>query len=151
MAAKGSVEKTVDFKRNICHVKWVWTADGSGDVDENGSADPSFFFTVAQPMFLVGVTIGYTSGDNNYDVYVKDSQGIDILKGLGVNLANSASDSGNRFCPVNTSQDIGTATNASGTPIILMDEDIEIIVDEAGAGHIGTLHLYFMIPQTIVR
>ena len=148
MAAKGTVEQTVTRKGNMIRVRWYWTADENGDVDENGTGSGEFWFNPSSiPLFLVGVNIIYLSATNGYDVYVKTHYGQDILKGMGVGLADDAGDPSNMFCPVNTSQDIGTATNAAGTPICIWDKTLEIVVDDAGNGAHGYVELYFMLPS----
>ena len=123
------------------------TGDASGDADENASADPEWFYPGAYG-YVVGVAIDWTDASTGYDVYVKDSNGIDILKGLGVGLINSAIHATNRFCPVNTSQDIGTDTNAQGNPITLFNDTLECIGDDMGSGLITTVKLYIkMFPE----
>ena len=141
MAAKGSCVSNILRRGDIIALKWTLTGDGNGDADENGSADVEWFLG---PVYgeVVGVEIEYTDASNGYDLYIKDHMGIDILKGQGVGLANDAADAGNRFCPTNKSQDIGTATNAQGSPIILWNETLEAIGDDMGNGLISAITVF---------
>ena len=148
MAAKGTVEKTVDRIGDMVRLQWYWTANADGDVDENGSGDVEFWFNLRDSLTLVGVHIIYLTAANGYDVYVRDHYGVDILKGLGVGLVNDAGDAGNMFCPLNAGQELVAAAGVyGGMPITLWDTTLEIVVDDAGDGTHGYVELFFKMPS----
>lgn len=151
MAAKGSCVSNVLYHGDIVGYKWTLTADASGDADENASGDKEWFLG---PIYgtVVAVEVEWTDAEANYDLYVKDGNGIDILKGLGVNLAASASDAKNRFCPLNTSQElVATSGVYGGMPIYLWNATLEAIGDEMGNGKISAITVFVrqdvMIPN----
>lgn len=132
MAAKGSCVSNVLYHGDVIGYKWTLTSDASGDADENGSADVEWFLG---PIYgsVIAVEVEYTDAATGYDLYLKDSNGIDILKGLGVGLVNSAADAGNRFCPLNVSQELVTDAGVYGAmPIYLWNTTLEAIGDDMG-------------------
>jgi len=138
MAVKGScVKSTTRYQElGITAYTWVATADAAGDCTDNDVVDADWLHYKVSGT-IISVLITYTDCDNAYDFYVKDSQGIDILKAKGVNLANAATGAGNRFCPMLTSD----LTN-EGMPMVLIDETLEFVGDEMGNVKVGAITLF---------
>lgn len=145
MAAKGSCISSVHRNGRLQLLKWAWTADASGDVDENASGNIGFFCKRVFG-FIVGFKVKYISAATGYDVTILDEQGMDVLKGLGADLVNSGADVKNRGCPVNKSQDLATS-NFAGSLICLWNADLEIIVANADNGTKGEIELYVLLPE----
>lgn len=145
MAAKGSCTSNIHRNGALLSLKWAWTSDTNGDVDENGSGGAGFF---CKRIFgwVVGFKVKWVDAAANYDVYIKDELGMDILKGLGANLAADAADAKNRAAPINISQQLA-ATGYAGSLICLWNSTLEIVVDDAGDTKTGEFELYVLLPE----
>ena len=130
-APEGSCARTITRRGNIVECAWkLICGDNGWAIGDTGEYEWTYPNVYGE---LVGVEIEWESAAANYDVYVKDENGIDLLHGLGVNLSASASHARNRFCPVDNSQDIGTVTNAEGKLIRLFNETLTVTGLQFGA------------------
>ena len=94
----------------------AWECDGSGDLSVN--------IGVTYKGFLVGVTFNPTDAAANYDVYIRDEYGADVLAAAGVNLSDTIP---TRLTPA--------------APIVFYGRHT-IQIDEGGASKKGTVILY---------
>ena len=94
----------------------AWECDGSGDLSEA--------IGVNYKGYLVGISFNPTDAALNYDVYIKDEYGADVLSGAGVNLSDTIP---SRVTPA--------------APIVMYGPHT-IVIDEATAGKKGTVVLY---------
>ena len=132
-APEGSCTRTITRRGNIVECSWKLVCGDNGwaigDTGEDEWTYPNVYGE------LVGVDIEWESAAANYDVYVKDENGIDLFRGLGVNLPASASNARNRFCPVDDSQDVAGAPGdySNGKPILVFDETLTVSGYQFGA------------------
>lgn len=83
MAVAGSCTKTYHRSFDGHEVVLVWTADASGDMSDGGSTGKAIFSANG---YLQGFyTIPDAGAADNYDITLLDSDGIDVLRGQGLN------------------------------------------------------------------
>ena len=61
-------------------IKFEWTSDGSGDAEDTTTNDYT-----GKIKHLVTVPDGVATPDDNYDIVITDSDGVDVLNGAGAN------------------------------------------------------------------
>ena len=114
---------TYSETRDINKISNAWTSDGSGDSAEETK---SVSGVIERVVFIPG-----TGGDQPtaaYDVTVLDEDGIDVLAGIGANLANNAD-----------TQNVP----ALGTYFkVAVDGKLTFTVANAGANNAGEIHVY---------
>jgi hypothetical protein len=83
----GIVTKTEITHRHVKKIVFDWTSSAGGAAD----ATTTEYYT-GRIIYAVQIPAGGgTQPTDQYDVIVKDSDNIDVLKGLGANLSNAAS------------------------------------------------------------
>lgn len=121
----GSIATTVaDVGGGCTRYPIAWTSDASGNV--SGDSFPIKFGGLLQAKFVPG-TSGVQPTDQ-YDVVVNDADGVDVLRGAGANLSNSA---GSYSTPVNNA------------PVLFLEaQTLYPVVSNAGNAKSGTIILY---------
>lgn len=146
MAAKGSAVKTITRhpQDKITAITWTLTANADGDADGDTIALGPNFFQTGLTGTIIGCMVDWTDATANYDFYLKDARGFDLLQGLGVDMAGDDSDADHRFCPA-----LPTNVTNHGVPLTLINETVEIIGDEMGNGKISSITIYIAdIPES---
>lgn len=107
-------------------IKWVWVSAADGTV--GAALIPTTTSNTYSGECLRLITVpaaGADQPDDNYDVYVKDDDGVDVLIGAGVNRDET-----------NTEQVIASSLGA------VANDKLTLSVAAAGAGLGGTVYLY---------
>lgn len=128
--AAGTCTVTTDSDMGVAQVKWSWTCTSGGAVSGEGAIRVSGV--------VLGVRFVPGSGVTNlYDVYIKDSNDVDILGARGVDLSSTASTSTNYRTPL---------TGTDSHKIVLMEQTLTPTVAAAGDAKSGTIYLYLSRP-----
>ncbi len=109
----------------------AWVADGSGNV--SGTDTEAINGCLVGVVFIPGTST--TEPDDNYDVVLNDSDGIDVLGGVGANLDEATA---TRHMPAVSMTD-GTTTTV-GT--VFVDGKLSLVVSGAGDSNVGTVKLF---------
>lgn len=113
-AAAGSCASDAKIVKGVRILIFPWTSSSGGAVTEVGSLTG-----------ITGVIFGvYFDPDGTdqptalYDVTIINDDGFDVLMGLGADLAQAASDSGNKRTPLTVDGQLVTLYNETLTPAI---------------------------------
>lgn len=101
-------------------VKFAWTSDASGDAD--GSTTAVFSGKIVQ---VTTVPSGVAAPTDNYDVEVRDADGVDLLAGAGANRDEANTEH-------ITSASVGAVCASALT----------LVVSNAGNATQGTVYVY---------
>jgi len=115
--------------KDIRVVKWSWTSDAAGDV----SASYAFNITGTFMGVKFAPAVSPDVPTNLYDVVIEDSEGVDILMGVGANLSQSATNADSYRTPL----------TSEGKLVVLCRQAITPVISNAGSGNKGVLWLYF--------
>lgn len=105
---------------------WDWEADAGG----NYSSSTSVYVTGYVEQVLFNPDSGTSQPSANYDIYVVDAQGADLLNGDGENQGN-----------VSGATSYRTPLTWDDTFFLLVNEAIGILIQNAGAGKAGVVTL----------
>ena len=145
MAVKGLCSNSFERHGNILAVKFNLTADGAGDCSQNDIGNTGTgvgWYANGIYGTLIGARIinhPTNPSDANYDIYVYDHEGIDILAGKGVNMA-LADVIGNLMC----GKAITNITNF-GEAIYLWNTTLEVKGDEMAAANQCSVEIYIRL------
>jgi len=144
-APEGTCTRTILRRGDIIECSWKLVCGANGwAIGDTGEYEWIYSGVYGE---LVGVTIEWKSAAANYDLYVKDANGIDILRALGVNLPASASHVRNRFCPIDDSQNIGGGNYSKGEFIKFFNETLTVSGLQFGAqgSDTTTINIYIRL------
>ena len=127
--------KASGASRAIRVIEWDWYSDASGDCSE----------TLKRATAVTGTVIGLhaipeeggTIPDDDYDVTVIDTNGVDVLNGDGTDLPQAVTSAENYRCPVDFQ-------NAS--PIMIVEQDLTLVVAGGGDTQGGVIRIYILLP-----
>jgi len=124
----GTVTTTYSETRTVKKVSIDWLSDASGDATVDTKAlSGQILRVVFKP------DSGGTQPTNLYDVVLNDADGLDVLAGLGANLANNAN---TQVVPVVTDG------NAGNMAPVAVDGVLSLAVSNAGDAKGGEIHIY---------
>lgn len=130
MAATGTVTEAAVTLSGITKVTVDWTCGANGDVEQTLATRAG---TIRRVTFDPDAT---TPPVNLYDVTLSDSAGIDLLQGLGANLASNAASS---VVPLETAGDGASIT--SGAAVVFCDR-LALSITNAGVSKVGRIILH---------
>lgn len=135
--AEGTCIKTISRRGDVVEINLRLIATQQGDVTcEIAHVYGEF----------IGVTIVPGVVANLYDITLTDSHGIDVFFGLGANLSDNAHDAGNRFCPVDDSQDIGAGNYSQGRRVRFFNDTLTVNGSNMGGkGAITAFKIYIRL------
>ena len=117
-----------------------WTADSSGDMTEGGTTGKAIF-TAHGYLTNIQYIPGATDPTDEYDVTLLDSDGIDVLRGQGLNQQNAAGQTYDTKYRSNV-------LNVDGGYLWFMNENLTLTVDNAGNLGTGTVKIKFSRTAT---
>jgi len=127
----GTVVQTHQRHRTIKTIRFDWTSTTGGAAEDQ--TDVLVSGRVLRVCFIPGA--GANQPTNNYDVIIEDSDGIDVLQGLGANLGNiNATD----VFPALTN-----GTNGNSIPVAV-DSKLALIIINAGSAKTGSVVIYYL-------
>lgn len=109
----------------LCSITWESNGDGDATATIKG---------IRGTIERITYNPGPTAPEDNYDVTLKDQDGIDVLNGTGANLHTT-----NTLNTVTTIND-GTTYLPMGTM-----GDLALVVDAAGATKNGVIRIYYRV------
>lgn len=120
-----SITKTEETFGVIKKISWAWTAHTDGKVAKaTANATTAAVFN-GEIVRLVTVPDATSAPSDNYDVYIYDEDGLDVLLGAGKD------------------RDIATAEQVAAANLSVVANDrLTLYVEGAGSGGKGTVHLY---------
>lgn len=121
----GTVTKVETGIGNVYKIKFAWTSASTGAAD--GTTAKAYSGTLMRVRFEPGTSTSQPTA--SYDVVVNDSDSIDILNGIGANLANDANAD---YTPVTTTK----VENA------VAESKLTLGVTNAGDTKTGTVYLW---------
>ena len=124
--------KAPGASRAIRVLDFTWLADASGDCVAEFVTVPAVTGTI---IGLHAIPSGAT--DDDYDVTLVDSNGVDVLNGDGIDLPIGVTSIENYRCPVDF-QNAG--------PIVIVNRDLSLVVDNGGATDTGRIRIYILLP-----
>lgn len=118
----GSVTYTEIAHPPVKKIKMAWTSDASGNVSANLTAKKNWCGKIVG---LVTVPSGVAAPTDDYDVQVKDADGVDVLLGAGANRDTA-----------------NTEMVQSSSLGIVAESTLELVIANAGNAKQGTVYLY---------
>lgn len=120
-----SITKTEETFGVIKKISWAWTADTDGKVAKATANATTAAVLNGEIVRLVTVPDATSAPSDNYDVYIYDEDGLDVLLGAGKD------------------RDTATAEQVAAANLSVVANDrLTLYVEGAGSGGKGTVHLY---------
>ena len=123
----GTVTTTEHTLFNMKKIKFEWTSTTGGEASD--TTDYTYGGLVHR--VIIAPSTGTTIPDANYDVAINDSDGYDILNGLGDNSSTSSA----------THYGISTGGVAK-SPLSAVSSKLSLAVSDAGNAKTGTVIVY---------
>lgn len=112
---------------NFDEIVLEWASNADGDMTATSPA-------IVVSGFLYSVEFIWVDADANYDVYLRDEDGADLLDGKGVNLPADNTTFSSKY---------RTPLTADSTYLPLLNRVVVPVVDETGASKTGRIRLIF--------
>lgn len=119
--------------RAVRIIEWDWLSDDSGDCSHAATLVNNVTGTVVG---LHAIPEG-TEPSDNYDVTVIDQEGVDVLNGAGTDLPKEDDSAENYRFPVDF---------LNSGPIFIVDQNLSLVVANAGDSKGGVIRLYILLP-----